>query len=174
MACVLTQDLALDCLQSMGGIETLYAVELAAKAAITTDASGKITAFTLNSTKEFFEYDLRKEDALWETTDTPNEQNGSLFFEQSVTFSVFEMTTTKRAELLLLKRAKSLIMVKDNNGRYWLLGEIHGMDYSAGTTGTGQASGDKNGYTITLMGKEANPAKEVDSGLIAALTAPAA
>ena len=174
MACVLTQDLALDCLESMGGVEVLYVVELAAKSSITTDASGKISAFTLNSTKEFFQYDLRKEDAQWETTDTPSEENGTLFFEQSLTFSMNEMTTTKRTELLLLKRAKSMFIVKDNNGVYWLLGEIHGMDYSAGTTGTGKASGDRNGYNMTFVGKEANPAKEVDSSLIAALIAPAA
>jgi len=174
MACITTQSLPLDCLESIGGIEVIYSVELSAKASITTDASGKISAMSLNSGKQFWQYDMRKETASWATTDTPSNENGTLFFEQLLEFTAFQMTTTKRTELLLLKKQISMFIVKDKNARYWLLGEEFGMDYSAGETGTGLASGDRNGYALSFTGKERVPAKEIDSSLIAALILPAA
>ena len=44
-----------------------------------------------------------------------------------------------------------VFIVKDANGRYWYLGADESVTASAGSGQTGQAIGDGNFYTITLL-----------------------
>jgi len=62
-----------------------------------------------------------------------------------------------RNELRLLARNRILVIVKDNNSRYWVLGADNGLEATAGTAGTGTAFGDRSGYEMTLSGMETNP-----------------
>ena len=55
------------------------------------------------------------------------------------------------------------VIIKDNNGNYFLAGIEHGMDVSGGTIVTGGAMGDLSGYTLTLTGMEKAPANFMES-----------
>ena len=64
------------------------------------------------------------------------------------------MDLNKRNELLLLTRANTLILFEDNAGLYWFMGYKNGADVNGGTTSSGVAFGDRNGYEITFQGLE--------------------
>lgn len=170
MSCALTTGFTLDCRQSNGGIEAVYFTELANKSSITS-ASGVISAFSLTGGKKFFKYELRKKTGQLEQNIQVNNENGTVFYEQTLTIKLDKLEVTKRNEILLLAQNNLMIIVKDNNGNYWLAGETRGALLSAGKGSTGTAFGDMSGFELTFMGEEPELAKQVDSGLITTLTA---
>jgi hypothetical protein len=64
-----------------------------------------------------------------------------------------------------------MAVVEDQNGRYWLAGRYNGLDLLTGSSSTGTAQTDRNGYTLTFSGGEKELAPEVSSSIIAGLTA---
>lgn len=170
MPCLLTSGYTLDCADSVGGIKKIYITELANKASITA-ASGIITAFTLSAGKKFFTYELQKETSNLVENITRNENNGTVFYEQVLQFTIRKMAASLRNEIKLLAQNTVMIIVLDRNGKYWLLGESNGCAMTNSTAATGTAMGDFNGYTLNFRGTEEAPCQEVTSSLIAGLTA---
>lgn len=173
MSCALTQGYTLDCRDNVGGIKEIYITELGNKATLTA-ASGVITAFTLSSGKQFFKYELEKETAELTENFQTNDVNGTVFYEQDIMLPIRKLQASTRNEIKLLAQNRLMIIVKDRNGKYWLLGENNGCELQPSTGKTGKAMGDFNGYELTFKGKEEDPMQEVSSGLIATLSAPAA
>lgn len=172
MACGLTQGFTKDCKKQVGGIKAIYLLELANKGTIT-QATGEITAWTQASGTQFWKYELREESSSFAENINLNNQAGTLFYEQVVTFQLDPLDYNHKVELDLVAQNDVLVIVQDSNGRYWLAGEDNGCYITAGAMQTGQAKGDLSGFTMTLTGREAGPAREVDSALIATLTTPA-
>ena len=169
MACALTQGYTLDCRDSVGGVKTIYVTELANKASITT-ASGTITAFTLTAGKKFWTYELMKETANLTENITTSDTNGTLFYDQNLTFTIRKMQASLSQEIKLLAQNRLMIIVLDRNGKYWLLGQNNGAELQPSTANTGTAFGDMNGYSLVFKTKEESPMNEVASNLIAGLT----
>jgi hypothetical protein len=76
-----------------------------------------------------------------------------------------------RNEILLLAQNTLVAVVGDNNGKYWYLGKVSGINMSAGNGATGTANGDRSGYTLTFSASEKQLSPEVASGIIAGLIA---
>lgn len=172
MACGLTQGFTLDCKKQVGGIKAIYLMELANKGSIT-QASGEISAWTQETGAKFWKYELREESSSFTQNINLNNQAGTLFYEQVITAQLDPFNLARVNEIDLVAQNDTLVIVEDSNGHYWLAGEDNGCYITAGTMQTGQAKGDLSGFTLTLTGKEADPAREVDSSLIASLTTPA-
>lgn len=172
--CNLLQGRQIDCRDGNGGIDTVYITELENEAAMTV-VSGIVTAFTLATGKKFWIYELEKENAELVETEQVSVEGGTTFYEQVLTMSIVKLSASSRNELRLLAQNRLHIIVKDNNGVYWLLGENRGCD-KVGTNEakTGKAFGEMGGYTMAFLGKEATPMVEVTAALISTLTAPAA
>ena len=78
----------------------------------------------------------------------------------------FKLQQAIRNQLRLLAQNTNLkVIVETNNGSYWYLGETFGMTLSAGSGESGTAYGDRNGYSVTLTGLEAEPARELANPL---------
>lgn len=120
MACVLTQGNQIDCRDSVGGVEEIYITELGNKLSLTA-TSGIITAFTLNSGKKFWTYQLEKENAEVTEVEQNSVENGTLFYETTITFTMKKMSASKRNEIRLLAQNRLLLIYKDRNGKYWLI-----------------------------------------------------
>ncbi len=173
-ACALTQGFPLDCRDSLGGVEVAYIGELDEVASFT-EAGGVITAMAMNTGKQFFTYELEKEDAEAIETEQASVENGTLFYEQVFNMPLKKMTVAKRNEIRLVATNRTIIIFRDNaTGTYWAYGFKYGMD-KVGTNEakTGKAFGDMNGYMLGFLGKEPVSAYEIDSSLIATLTVPA-
>ena len=173
MSCALTTGFTLDCRNSNGGIEAVYFTESENKATLSATSS-VIDTFTLDTGKQFFKYDLRKKTSIFEQNIQVNNENGTVFYEQTLSVKLDKMETTKRNEILLLAQNNLMVIIKDNNGKYWLMGETRGALLNGGKGSTGTAYGDMSGFELTFMGEEAELSKEVDASLIATLNAPAA
>jgi len=167
--CAIIQGYEIPCRNSVGGISEIYLTELENKSTFTA-TSGIITAFTLSSGKKFWTFKLEKENAEFTEKIVPSVENGTVFYEQEVKFSMKQLSASNRNNIRQMVQNRLFIIVKDNNGIYWLLGEVNGCDLGASDGKTGKAMGDLNGYSLTFMGKEPAPAQQVTGTLLATLT----
>ena len=175
MACALVQGKQLDCRDSVGGIKELYLTEFTnlTQSNITV-TSGVITAFTLNSTKKFWTFQLEKENAEAIENETSSVENGTIFYEQLVNFTMNKLNSGDRNSIRQIAQNRVLIIVLDNNGVYWLFGRQNGMDkVGANTANTGKAMGDRSGFALAFRGLEPLSSEEVTASLIATLRVPA-
>ena len=170
MACALTQNYTLDCKDSLGGITEVY-FAAAADVTSTTEASGVITALTKAAGKKFYKYELVKGTSQLVENVNANVQNGTVFYAPELTIVLNKLQANTRNEILLLAQNTLLAVVGDNNGKYWFLGKVHGLNLSGGNGATGTAQGDRSGYTLTFSASESSLAPEVASNIIAGLTA---
>lgn len=168
MACALTSGYTLDCRDSVGGLVEIYFIEAGNVQSIT-EASGVVTTITKASGKVFRKYEQDQDTAFFVENLNSNVQNGSLFYQQELTIVCNKMQTALRNELLLLNKNRLIAITKDANGTYWLLGKSRFLHATAGNSGSGTASGDRNGYTFTYTALEPNLAPTVDSSIIAGL-----
>jgi len=168
MSCSLTTGYALGCRDSIGGIKRVYVQAFNATGSVNTNGSGLVTGFTGYAVSGFFEYDLTKATSSMTETLNASVENGTLFYTPEVTFTINKLQTAVRNELRLLARNRLLVIVQDNNSRYWVLGADNGLEVTAGTAGTGTAFGDRSGYEMTLSGMETNPMLNIAAATFAA------
>jgi hypothetical protein len=156
MSCSLTTGYALGCRDSVGGIKTIYVQGWNATGTVNTNGSGTVTGFT-GFSSGFYEYDLTKATSSLTETLNASIENGSIYYTPEVTFTINKLQVAVRNELRLLARNRLLVIVQDNNNRYWVLGAANGLEATAGTAGSGTAFGDRSGYEMTLTGMEPDP-----------------
>jgi len=160
MACVINSGYSLGCRDSVGGVEW---VAISAYNTNTTYVTG--TTFSVDSfspTSSFFKYEQYTEQALSNQEGAFDNNNGTSFYTQTVTIILEKMDTATRAQFLVLTQARVRIIVKTQNGRYFLIGQVNGARASAGSAGPGQSLGDLAGFTLTFEAKEPTPAVELD------------
>jgi len=176
MACALTQGYNLDCREGIGGIKEVYIIELANISSMV-ESSGVITAITKVTGKRFWKYSLVRETSNATETITGNQQNGTLFYAQQVQIILNKRQASVRNEVMLLAKNNLIMIVVENsipnvNNKAWLFGKTQGLILASGTSETGTAWGDRNGYTLPFAGNEPELAPEVLYSLLAALETP--
>ena len=170
MSCSLTTGYALGCRDSVGGIKTIYVQSFIPTGSCNANLSGAVTGFTGYASGGFFEYDLTKATSSMTETLNASVENGTLFYTPEVTFTINKLQVAVRNELRLLARNRLLVIVQDNNNRYWVLGAANGLEASAGTAGTGTAFGDRSGYEMTLTGMEPDAMLNIAAATFSAST----
>jgi|SRR4051812_22229726 len=173
MACNLTQNMTIDCRDSIGGAKEILFIEFDNVTSMT-EASGVVTAMVLASGKQFRRYVVPKETSFFTEALTANVQNGTNFYQQELTIVLNKMQANTRNEIQLLAQNRLIAIVLDLNGKYWLLGKEQAIDATGGDGGTGTAHGDRNGYQRVFTGMERFMAPEVQASIIAGLLTPAA
>ena len=168
MACLINSALALDCMDSLGGVKVAYI--LAGEIASTTEnEGGEIDGVT--GTGSFYEFQLAKDTAFYNETITPSNTNGSLFYQGELTIVLQKMDAAKRNQILLLAQNRDLrIAFVDNNNVTYIAGLSRGMVMSSGTAATGTAVADLNGYTLTFQSQEPKSAAIVEGTLADVVT----
>lgn len=169
MACALTQGYTLDCRDSLGGITEVYFIEKG-NVTSTTQASGVITAVVKAATKVFRKYELVPGTSSLTENINASVENGTVFYAQELSIILNKLQANTRNEILLLAQNTLAAVVGDNNGKYWYLGKVRGINITGGSGATGTAQGDRSGYTLTFSGSEGELAPEVSAGIIAGLT----
>lgn len=169
MACVLTTSFPLDCKDGIGGIKNIWIVESSAKASITTNASGTVTAMSLTGGKNFFKYELPKETATFEPEVVVNDVNGTVYHTAKLAIQLRKLEIYKRNEIKLLAQNRLLIIVLDRNGVYWLLGNNNGCDLTSAKGTAGQKMGDFNGWNLEFMATEEDAPLILSTGVTTSL-----
>ena len=166
MACDLTTGFTVGCNDSTGGIAEFWFANMPTDFAVAESATGEASAIT-GTGLIYYKYETTNaQGAASVINDNPtvNDQNGTSYFDQTCTYVLNKMDTAKRNEVKMLARAKLSVIVKDNNGIYWLMGKVNGVRMTAGDTGTGTALGDRNGYSLSFQAQETEPLTEVTDG----------
>jgi hypothetical protein len=168
MACNLTAAIALDCLDAIGGIKTLWVSSDFDYTTVTAGATAGITALS-GGTGTFYQIQVAKDVASFTETFNISNTNGTAFFTQEVTIPVQHLDSAKRQQIQLLTYNRaSRCVFEDNNGLYWMVGLTRGCVVSSGTTTTGTAPGDATQYSFVLQGMEPEMTYQVNT--LASLT----
>jgi hypothetical protein len=168
MACNLTAAISLDCLDSIGGIRTLYVSTNFDYTTVTAGATAGITALS-GGTGTFYQIQVAKDVASFTETFNVSNTNGTAYFDQAVTIPVQHLSSEKRQQIQLLAYNRaSRVVFEDNNGLFWLAGLTRGCVLTTGTTTTGTAVGDATQYSFVLSGQEPEMAYQVNT--LASLT----
>jgi hypothetical protein len=167
-SCALTSSYSFGCDVGAGGLKELYLIELENVSSVT-ESSGTLTAITKAANKVFRKYQLVQDTASAEEALVGNQQNGTLFYDQKVTIVINKQNVSVRNEILLLAKNRLAIVCVDNNNTYRLYGWDQGLRLNEGNAGSGTAWGDRNGYTLTFVGKQRELAPFVNAATLATL-----
>ena len=163
MACNLTAAIALDCLDAIGGIKTLWVSSDFDYTTVTAGATAGITSLS-GGTGAFYQIQVAKDVASFTETFNISNTNGTAFFTQEVTIPVQHLSSAKRQQIQLLTYNRaSRVVFEDNQGLYWICGLTRGCVVSTGTTTTGTAPGDATQYSFVLQGMEPEMAYQVNT-----------
>lgn len=172
MACSnLNAGFTLDCNESNGGVEKIFIANGPVQSI--TASAGVVTAITVGGSAltpaDFYEFEVPRQTSSFTETHTVNQANGTLFYDQALSMVFNKMEAEKRNQILLMGQATNMVVVyKDNNGKYWSVGLERGAYMTAGTSVSGTAYGDRNGYEITISGAELDPSYEITSTIVEA------
>ena len=174
MSCLMLQGLTLDCKSAVGGIKSIRLIQfdLLGTVAPTASAEATITGITPVSSEKFWLWEFREETGNFTEDQKVNSVAGLTHYEQTLTIRLDPVNQSRKAVLYRAGLKNVAIIIEDNNGKYWLMGEQIGAkitDTSQANSGTAFGD-DATGFTVTFKAMEPLFAREVASGIIAALT----
>lgn len=164
------------CDQTIGGVEVVYIANKALVSSIIKGAGSPslpelvTTLTTVNalnvSAPAFFEYFPNDVSSTWTDTGAPLASNSGTFYTPSVTMVFGSNDATKVNTIKLLGQNKLVAIVKENSGKYFLLGGDLGLKLTSAVYTPGTAYADARAWTVTLAGGSAHPSPEVDDSVI--------
>ena len=162
MACTaLTKGRGLDCNRISGGIKFIYFAVYDQVTSIPT-ANGEITDLEMGSNM-LYRYTMPLGVASLTDTITGSRENGTIFYTPTVNVILNRLTKEDQNQIKLLGQTQVIIFCQLHaqlaNGHDVIIamGVQNAMSLNAGTAETGAAFGDRNGYTLTFDGLEADP-----------------
>ena len=161
MSCILNSGYSLSCRDSIGGIQAAYIGNFETGQLYTLDGDANIVGIT-GSTVSYYTFEQEMESATFTQEGQYSTENGTVFFDQQLTLMFHKNDADLRNLLLILSQANLSVIVKDQRGEYWLMGFQNGVRAISGSQNAGKAFGDMNGVTITLQGKEPQPAHRIE------------
>ena len=167
MACTLTLGRKEPCKDVVGGLKNVYFVDYGGLGTVTltddeiTNLTGTTIGGSANSLTAY-KYEL-KGNSSFEQAITSSRENGTTFFDQTLTLTLKKLSKESNKELKLLAYGRPHVAVEDYNGNVFMMGLVHGAEVNGGTISTGAAMADLSGYTLTLNAQETLPANFMDS-----------
>jgi hypothetical protein len=163
MACVLTNGYTLGCRDNIGGIQEVYIGEFNGDAlGYTLGTFSVITGFT-GATVSFYTFEQDAQVGSYTENGVFSTENGTSFYEQTCMITLHKLEAELRNKLLILGQGKWRVIIKDQRGKFWLMGKQNPVRVSASTPQLGKAYGDLNGAVVTFLGAEPEIAYEVEA-----------
>lgn len=157
MACSLTiTGRAFPCKTGIGGIKKVWVAAFG----VDWDAisGGSVAGLAGTSTATLFSFELTKNSGSLQQTVNSSIENGTVFFEQTLTMVMPIIDASSNDELYELMKGRLSVLVQDSNDNLLIMGYSEGVEVSGGEIGTGTAKGDLNGYNLTFVAHEGLPA----------------
>lgn len=165
--CLFTAGYTLGCKDNTGGIQKFY-IANASGASYTYDSTGLITGGT--AVPAFYTFQQRNEVGEFNQEGAHSVENGTNFWNQTCVLTLYKNQASIRNLLYTIAQTRVQIIVLDQNGKYFLVGEQNFADLTASSASAGKAYGDLNGSKVTLLAKEPSPAREISSTYFGTLT----
>ena len=168
MACTsLTKGRGLDCNRVSGGVKYIYfgvydqfTAPIDGTGIVVTNS--EITDIEMTS-NILYRYTVPRGSTTVSETITGSTENGTIFYTPTVSMVLNRLTKEDQNEIKLLGQSQVVVFAQLNaqlaNGHDVIvgMGVVNGMSLNAGSADSGAAFGDRNGYTLTFDGLEANP-----------------
>ena len=168
MACDITSGRLEPCKNSLGGNKAAYFINFLADAF--TVSNGEATAIDAGVT-EVFKYELRADGNALEQAIVSDFNSGTTVVTQTLNLALKKLDKETNNELKLMAHGRPIIVVQDRNDNYHLVGRSEGNDVTGGSSLTGGAKADFNGYNLTFTATEGDYAPLLDSSTVTALEA---
>lgn len=168
MACDITAGRLEPCKNTIGGLRNVYFINFNKDAF--TVAGGEVTALD-DSVTQAFRYELKADGNNFEESFASDKNTGVTLFTQTVSLVLKKQDLQTNNEVKLLAWGSPHVIVEDRMGNFRVVGLTEGADVTGGSIVTGGAKSDFNGYNITLVGEEVEPAPFLDAATIEALKA---
>lgn len=177
MACVINSGYAIDCRESVGGVDVVFLIENSALydasgVSRVTEASGVVTVLTKNSGKRFFKIEVPRATANSGNSGTGSQENGTFFFTHQVVLPLNKRDATTRNLVTTLAKNRLTFVTKEMDGTFRMFGKEFGLMLDTSEGGSGTAAGDRNGFLLTFTSVEREDFLVVSSGVAAALETP--
>jgi len=160
MACDLNIGRKTPCKDQIGGIVRAWFVDFGDLGTVT-ETNDEITDLT--GTFTAYQYDLKGTNSL-EQAITSSRENGTSFFEQTITLTLPKLSKEDNKEVKLMAYGRPHIIIEDRNSNFMMCGLEHGCDVTGGSIATGTAFGDMSGYSLTFSASELKPANFIAGG----------
>lgn len=134
-----------------------------------TISSDKVSAITMATSAKFKKYSFARNTGSLTSTYTIDQTTGARYVASVLVLVFNRMETAKRVEITALAQNDLVVIVKDANGKYWLLGKDEPVNATGGDGLSGTARTDRNGYSITLQDNSPEMPYEVDEDIISGL-----
>jgi len=158
--CLLDTGIARVCKSNAPGNVEIYIGNFSGATSYTTDADNLITGVTSMTPVYKFEFPRNTAGFVENIQSTP--VNDEISYQQVVSMVFNKRDVAKRNLMLLLAKATTVIIIKDSNGLYTLVGKEVGCDLSTGLNQSGVATGDRNGYEFEFTTESASPAAFIE------------
>ena len=177
MACAITGGYAIECTESVGGIETIYLIENsnlydASGNSRVTSASGVVTALTKDSGTRFWKFEVPRGTASATNSISASPENGTFYFTHEVKFPINSRSATIRNIVTTLAKNRLTFCCVEGDGTARLYGKEFGLQMTGTEAGSGTALADRNGYMLTFTSMEREDFLVVPSNIVAALETP--
>ncbi|MFN5250644.1 MAG: hypothetical protein ACK5DE_06320 [Bacteroidota bacterium] len=165
MPCAISSGYAIDCRESVGGVQTVWVLE---KSQITsyTESSGTLSAITLPSGVTFWKIEVPRATAFATNTITASQENGTFFYTHVVSFPVNSRSATVRNLINVLAKNKCVFVTLEGDGVYRMYGAKFGLFLDSAEAGSGTALADRNGYMVSFSSQETEDFIVCPSGVI--------
>ena len=164
MACTISSGRKVPCKSAVGGIKTIYLADYGTLGDATI-VGGEITL--LSGTPDFFQFDVKGASSL-ETAINSSRENGTTFYESTLTMALTFQDKATQEQLKLITHARPHVAIEDYNGNFFLIGLDHGAEVTGGSITSGAAMGDASGYNLTIVAQETAPPYFITGSVITA------
>ena len=170
MACTaLTKGRGLDCNRISGGVKYIYfgvydQFDAPIDGVGIVVVNSEITDIEMGAASgKLYRYTVPRGSTTINETITGSTENGTLFYTPTVNMILNRLTKEDQNEIKLLGQTQVVVFAQLNatlaNGHDVIvgMGVTNAMSLNAGTADSGAGFGDRNGYTLTFDGLEADP-----------------
>jgi hypothetical protein len=168
MSCDIIGGRVEQCKDAVSGIHNIYLINYG-----DLDVSGLAQYGTSDNTDQIvavqsdglsfsiYKFELKGNNSLEQTINSSRE-NGTTFFEQTLTVQLKRQDVKSTKNIKLISYGRPRIIVHARGDQFFLLGLDQGCDVTAGTISSGSALGDFNGYSLTFTAMEELPANFIN------------
>ncbi len=152
MPCNLTKGKDLTCRDTTGGVKNMYFTDYDAtlNTTVTRSATGAITDYPAIT---FYKYVMPRGTSGFDQTINTSLENGTTFYEGTLTSILNGLTQEDLNELQLLVVGTPHVVIETQSGAFYQVAIQNGL-VAGGTAGTGIALGDRVGAALAFVSQE--------------------
>ena len=156
------------CTNGKGGIKSVLLFPLGATSGAVVSATNELTSLTV--TGETFLYKLKSNLSSYTAPVRVDKNNGTLWYEQSLSMILASDNKELRSEIHLLAQNEVVCLVENADGTIVALGFGEGLQIAdANEYTSGVLKSDRRGHVVVLNGMENDEVPDVDATVYATL-----